>query len=75
MSLYYVFYGEQLHSKYTKAMDFWHARDRGEIPAGSYRYSVEQQEWAHATEYSSIKSVVQQDVPPILRAMALMLGN
>lgn len=75
MSSYYVFYGEQLHSDYTRAIDFWNAKDRGEMPEGSYRYCNGSDEWVHITYAEAIKSVDTNDVPPLLRAMALMLGD
>lgn len=75
MRRYYVFYGEQLHSEYMMAIDFWKAKDRGEIPEGSYRYCNETDEWVHITYAEAIKSVDVNDVPPLLRAMALMLGG
>lgn len=75
MSGYYVFYGEQLHSHYTRGIDFWNARNRGEIPEGSYRYCNDPEEWLHILYAETIKSVGSNDVPPILRAMALVLTN
>jgi hypothetical protein len=67
-----VFYGEQLHSTYPTTTEYWDASDNGEIPDGAYRYLPEYQEWMHI---GGSGRPADEDVPPLLRAMALMLGD
>lgn len=70
MSRYYVFYGHQLHS----------SGERGSLsnlirgaPDGSIIYDTRADDspWFD----KRITTIEEEDVPPLLRAMALMLGD
>lgn len=65
-----VFYDGKLHSEYEGTAGYWEAMENGVVPDNSFRYLPEYNEWLHAGKR---RTVHEENVPPLYRAMALLL--
>lgn len=70
MSRYYVFYGHQLHSEGPQGSL---AHLVASAPDGSIIHDTRDVDFPWFDKH--ISTIEEEDVPPLLRAMALMLGD